>query len=496
MNKKAKVLMFLILLVGAVSGGVFFSVKNNTTAKDEIAQSDDDLQCPDCNLVIISLTNTRKKHLGIYGYERDTAPHVGKFFDRALVFENAFAPASWTLPVAASLFTSLFPDAHGVMDRYDGSRLSDGALTLAEIFKQNGYKTAGFTGGGDYNKKFNHAQGFDVYVDEGGSMGPGSYFGTEESVPQAIAWLETLRKKDKFFLFVQGFDTHCPFTPEESFKEKFLTPGEVSSVDYSTCLWTFGKTEPLYEEGVRYWPVKSMFTKNGVQEIRLTDGDVKYMTALYDAKIAQADSNLEPLFKIFEEKGLTKNTIFIFMAEHGDMLGEHGRFMRGGPLRGTFYDPVINFPLLVKHPKIHTLTKTDILIQTVDLMPTLLEMVGLADEKKETRQGKSFLGALGQKEEINEYVYAASSYSAPKDNVFFNGFSRVETIRSKEWKLIKESFSNEKEILESAQIDAKGEHYELYHISSDSTEEHNMISEEKHIADLLKAKLNSWKDRL
>ena len=79
--------------------------------------SEKSLTCPDCNLIVISLTNTRKDHIGLYGYERDTTPNIDEFFKSSLVFENAFSPASWTLPDAASFFTSLFPFSHGEIFR-------------------------------------------------------------------------------------------------------------------------------------------------------------------------------------------------------------------------------------------------------------------------------------------------------------------------------------------------------------------------------------------
>lgn len=454
----------------------------------------DNLNCPDCNVVIISLTNTRKDDMGIYGYTRNTTPNIERFFKNSLLFENAFAPASWTLPVVTSLFTSLFPDRHGVMDRYDGSRLSDDTLTLAEIFKENGYKTAGFTGGGDYNRQFNQDQGFDIFYDQGDARSPLAYAGTGDSIPRAVDWLNKLQGKDKFFLLVQGYDTHCPFTPKEPFDTMF-TEGQKSNIDYKTCLWTFGPTKPVYENGVRLWPVKNMGNSDGViDEIKLSDNDVAYMTALYDGEIAQADNNLNELFKIFEEKGLTKNTIFIFMSEHGDLLGEHGRFMRGGPLRGTFYDPVINFPLVIRHPGINHFEKIDSLVQTVDLMPTLLEMLGLKDDQSQKRQGKSVIRDFMGQGETNEYVYAASSYNAV-DNSFFKGFSRVGAIRNKEWKLIKEIVAADKDAFTSGGGKNK-ESYELYNILKDPGENNNLINEQKDIATSLKNKLKDWNRKI
>lgn len=109
----------------------------------------EDLKCENCNLVVISLTNTRKDHIGIYGYERDTTPNIDRFFQNSLVFENAFAPASWTLPVIASFFSSQFPTTHGVMDRYASAnnKLADDILTMPEIFKNSGYKNRSIYGG-------------------------------------------------------------------------------------------------------------------------------------------------------------------------------------------------------------------------------------------------------------------------------------------------------------------------------------------------------------
>ena len=452
---------------------------NNEQSKSDI------LKCPDCNLVVVSLTNTRKDHIGIYGYDRSTTPTIDSFFKDSFIFENAFAPASWTLPAAISMFSSLFPYSHNVMDRHEGKVLSNDVVTLAEAFKQNGYQTAGFTGGGDYNRKFNAAQGFDLYGDEGGEIGPASYSGIQKSVPEAMDWLNKNEKNGKFFLFVQGFDTHCPFTPKKEFSEKF-TVGQTSSIDFSACLWTFDEVKPIYENGVRYWPVKTPATETGIQDILITDKDAQYMVSLYDAEIAQADARLIDFFALMKEKGLEKNTIFIFMAEHGDLFGEHGRFMRGGPVRGTFYDPVINFPLLIKHPHFHEPMKVDALVQTVDLLPTLLDMFGIEDPQKEKRQGKSILGDLLGETETNTYAYSASEY-ASADNAFFSGFSKVEVVRNKKWKLMKEEI---REASETGKI--KSSLISLYDIENDKAEEKNLYQQESKIASDLMNTLEVW----
>ncbi len=67
------------------------------------------------NLILISIDTLRADHLGTYGYERDTSPHLDAFARRGVVFENALAPSSWTLPSHATMMTGLAPIRHGAL---------------------------------------------------------------------------------------------------------------------------------------------------------------------------------------------------------------------------------------------------------------------------------------------------------------------------------------------------------------------------------------------
>ena len=114
------------------------------------------------------------------------------------------------------------------------------------------------------------------------------------------------------------------------------------------------------------------------------------------------------------------------------------------PLRGTFYDQVLNVPFLIKHPKVRASARIDALVQTVDVLPTILDMLRVEDDGAPSRQGKSVLASLANtKVETNDYAYAGSLYRAV-NNAFFSGESVVEMVRNKEWKLIKEMVYAEK----------------------------------------------------
>lgn len=470
----------------------FAAVAASATAWVGEARADlaTDLGCPGCNVVIVSLTNTRKDHIGLYGYKRPTTRNIDRFFSDAVLFDDAFAPASWTLPVAASLLTSVYPYSHGVMDRYENNRLGDDYLTLPELFKAQGYQTAAFTGGGDYNRRFNLAQGFDTYVDEVNVVdyvpGPAleeakvgnliRYMGMEPLVPLAVDWIAKHREQ-KMFLFVQGYDTHCPFTPKPPFDTMF-DPGYAGTIDYSSCFWTFDRTEPVFSDGQRRWPVK---TSAKQREALLTDRDVEHLLALYDGEIAQADSHLAALFKALDDPALAARTIVIFMSEHGDLFGEHGRFMRGGPLTGTFYDPVLNFPLLLKHPKLKGPVRVNAFMESIDLLPTLTEILRIGDPKQTDRQGKSMVPFIVSPDKAGEggaYVFAASYYVGC-NSVYYPGTSLVEVVRSREWKLFREA------MYDGVSGSRSEVRYRLFNLSDDPDEDHDLYSRRRDVATAL-----------
>jgi len=91
------------------------------------------------NVLFVVLDTVRKDHLSVYGYEEPTTPRLAEFAEEAAVFENAVAPAPWTLPVHASLFTGLYPSEHGATQE---TPYLEGATTLAESLSAAGYDTA------------------------------------------------------------------------------------------------------------------------------------------------------------------------------------------------------------------------------------------------------------------------------------------------------------------------------------------------------------------
>lgn len=440
MNVKRKTLFAIIVgLVCVGTGAAFFAFSKGTNKPSWKAA--DQVRCNDCNIVLITMTNLRYDHMSQNGYPRPTTPNLDKLAEESLVFDNAFSHASWTLPEGIAIYTGLYPFQHGVMNRYDGSTLSKNTPTLIDVLNQNGYKTAVFTGGFDYNPKFGLTSRFSTYdectkgdvsrVQSIRVSGPNLYGELGCTVPKAIAWLKE-NSHQKFFLHVQGYDAHCPFSQRggDMYDKEYE-----GSVDYSTCLWTFERTEPVTKDGQKYYKVYSS-KSGGKDSVLLSENDVKHLAALYDESITVADGFVGMVLDEITRMGLADSTIIIFTSEHGDLFGEHGRFMRGGPIRGTFYDAVLHVPLLIKHPT-EAPKKVAGLVGHIDLPPTILDILEL--EPLSGIQGKSIVPLITENKSINPFIFSGSEFTPDPNNIYFYQRTRAETVRTPEWRLVKET---------------------------------------------------------
>ncbi len=464
------------------------------------SKSKDALRCQNCNVILISLTTLRKDHVGLYGYEKPTTPRTDSFFKDSLIFKNAFSPAAWTLPDAISLFTALTPYTHGVAKRVTPPAsvvVNKSVLTLSQVLSANGYDTVAFTGGGDYNRRFNELdRGFGLYLDEltyqdfgvKGDLDLGvgylRYAPLSNFIDHSIGWLDRNADK-KFFFFIQGYDTHCPYTRREPYASLF-TQGMYSSVDQSKCFWTYDDAVPVHKDGQVYWKVKTPITDRTFSELLLSPQDIEYMIGLYDARVAETDHELGKLFEKINALGLEKNTIIILMSEHGEMLGENGWFLRGGSVRGTSHDAALNFPLLIKHPDVKEPVVVTDIVQLVDLMPTILSMLDITDPQASLREGKALsLTSFGDTP-TNTYGYAASLFLPSNENIYFGRPSSFAIIQDAQWKLVKETIFKESGLIPETIT------YKLFNKKTDPYEQQNIYGQAKQEAGDLKKKLESW----
>ena len=202
---------------------------------------------PSPNIVLIVWDTTRADHFSSYGYFRNTTPNTDQFSQRGVLFENAIAAASWTLPAMASILTSLLPHQHGAGADIP---LGNGPRTLPELLRVGGYETAGFNANPHFGAAAcGLARGFETYVDSTTTLGyslDATRFGHDFIKPLTEAWFHRSRfnqfnahqlneqiyhwfdhRSDRpFFLFVQYNDMHDPYEVPSPYDHLY---GQISS---------------------------------------------------------------------------------------------------------------------------------------------------------------------------------------------------------------------------------------------------------------------------
>ena len=171
------------------------------------------LKYKDHNVVFISFDALQAAHAGFLGYERDVTPTLDAFAQDCFIFENQISVASWTVPSSMSWFTGVYPTEHRLTNKFAvySCRKSRSrrvcttsprsSSTLAEILKQNGYATGGFTGNAGVSGVFGFDQGFDVYFHE-------TEIRQLRSERPGSSRLAESQSRQKFFLFLHGYDCH------------------------------------------------------------------------------------------------------------------------------------------------------------------------------------------------------------------------------------------------------------------------------------------------
>jgi len=414
-----------------------------------------DYSCQDCNVIIIAFDALQTAHVGAYGYPLKTTPNLDNFAKDSFLFKNAISPASWTVPTYVSWFTSLYPSEHKVVNKFSVynppitvianlRNLTPNAVTLAEIMKQNGYTTVGFTGDAGARGAQGNNIGFDIYVDT-----PAGFNGFDYSVPLALSWLKNNTNK-KFFMFLHGYDSHGQYNLK-NFTKRFLDFNYTGKFK-----GTIQEQAALREEGLA----------NGF--VNVTDDDVKMWMAWYDEKINSADERFGIFVNGLKELGLLDKTIIIVASDHGTEFYEHKRFDHGH----TLYQELIHIPLLIRIPKITGEKVITSQISTLDIMPTIFDLANIQPNEtvKTQMKGISLVPALKGKD-ISRDVYSETDYRL---------FTHKRAIITTDgWKFI----------LTLAEVPDKKNVKELYNLNKDSKETNNLIASEPRIAYELEQKL-------
>lgn len=306
------------------------------------------------NVLVVTIDTLRADHCSVQGYARATTPGLEKLARQGARVELAYAAMATTLPSHSTLFTSLYPIAHGV--RKNGMPLGADVRTLAEMLGEAGYQTAAIVSSFVLHHKFGLSQGFDSYDDQIHIGAHAAVEGDQEraaalqqradvTTDKAIRWLREARRPERpFFLFVHYYDPHTPYVPPEPFASRFVAEG---------------------------------------------GSELEAAIAAYDGEIAFADQELQRLLDELELAGLAGDTLVVVTSDHGEGLMQHGHLDHGVHI----YEEAVRVPLLLRLPgRIDPGRVLGGPVALVDVTPTILGLVGV--RATEELQGQSFEKAL------------------------------------------------------------------------------------------------------
>ena len=311
-----------------------------------------DSQVP--NVVILLADALRADCLGVYGAGKDVSPFIDSLCEQSVVFTHHHSETSWTKPSVASLFTGLHQSEHGLLfSDYILDRKYD---TLSEDFSRLGYRTGAFISNIYLVRPNGFSQGFSHY-DTGLLKSPGWVRQLAESMPGFSSLLEYRKLVESknikpraedlnerfvdwastqggpFFAYLHYMEPHAPYDPPEPFKQGAESVRELSSMGSIVDV-----DRRLYRGEVTYW-----------------------------------DHCLKDLFGELESRGLTRNTIFVLTADHGEEFLEHG----GLNHNRTLYEEVVWVPLIIHYPgRFGTRRLIGWPTHANDLGYTLLKMAG------------------------------------------------------------------------------------------------------------------------
>ncbi len=290
------------------------------------------------HVVLIVLDTLRADHLGAYGRGDGLSPAFDALATEGTLFEHCFAPASWTVPSHASLFTGLPPRSHGAS--FEAHRwLDDDFTTLAETLAAAGWRTAGFAAN-EHVALSNLHQGFETWETLGAPfraltlrrplqlLGAPSRWadeGAADAVSRIEAYLAQAGDRPQF-LFVNLLEPHWRYLPPLESRLGAVPADQ-------------GLLEATRRAARFYGPL-------AMARGQVPEATAAAVRALYAAEVRYQDGRLGALLRVLDRHLDLDRTLLVLTADHGENLGEGGRWDHVFALN----DALIHVPLLIRAP--------------------------------------------------------------------------------------------------------------------------------------------------
>ncbi len=320
------------------------------------SRSDDDAPPRRPDVILIVLDTLRADRCGFAGAAQSATPRLDAFARECTTYRDAWTPAGWTGPAHASLFTGLRPEHHGfLMDRRES--LAAGAVTLAELLRDAGYRTACLSANPVISDEFGLTQGFEPT--------PRLPAGANQPLPPATAaytpalrFAELAHAADQpYFLFVNAIDPHLTYDPPDDYVARVAGDAPEGDVRAARAWDTWSALDDLV----------------GIARVAPAVG--RLLPRLYTGEVAWTDAQTGDFLDGLRARRLLDDALVVVASDHGEYLGENGLWAHRVGLDAA----IGRIPLLVRRPGMRGAgAVVDDVVRLEDVFPTVLELCGVA----------------------------------------------------------------------------------------------------------------------
>jgi arylsulfatase len=497
MQARGQLCLALACLILCAAGCKRDPDSRSAAAREKIAA----MQAAIHNVIFVSIDTLRADHLGCYGHPFVKTPTLDALAKESVLFEQCVSAAPTTLASHTSMMTGTYPHRHGAFK--NGRRVGDDNVMLAEVLKEAGFVTTGFIAAAPLGPKVNFDQGFDDYNarytwGEHG-RGGGVQRRANEVTNSVLEWLSQRPEQEadpqsaesRWFLFVHYFDPHWPYTAPAPFAGMYRT----DSLPVDGSMETIQQARGMLKQGFFPPNVRNFVKGAGLTKARTPHDPVRrnlweqglrlapILDAEYGAEVSFTDHHLGRLFDELRERNRFDNSLIIVTADHGETMHEHDNVFNHGV---SVYETEIHIPLIVRFPQGRFGgQRVSRLISNIDLMPTILELVGLP--RHDGIEGESFApiidGPLPPRAPV--FAEATQPWNNPKfhDDPVWPNRGKFQCIRTERHKYM---------------FRIPDQQFRFYDLQSDPGEQTNLLENAREydadIVEDLKERLTRWRD--
>jgi arylsulfatase A-like enzyme len=333
-------------------------------------------------IIYVDIDTLRPDHLGCYGYSRNTSQNIDAIASEGVKFTDYYCSDAPCLPSRAALVTGRFGIhtgcvGHGGINaemRWEGPERGmadfNGRYNLPAVMRRAGMKTATISSFPDRHAAWWFNGGFDECY----NVGKRGLEPADDVIPIALDWLDRKKDTEDWFLHLHVWDPHIPYRTPESYGKPFEGIPIDDNWMTEDILQKHRSSKPGTHSACEvngYQPDNNPNFPRQIAEIKDLN-DYKSMIDEYDTGVWYADQQIAKVFDKLKDQNIYEDTVIIISSDHGECLGELGSYCEHGEADYI----TTHIPLIIKWPGCPKNIESKGLHYNVDLLPTLIEMIG------------------------------------------------------------------------------------------------------------------------